>query len=184
MLNLIQVFQRIGLDRIKPAVKKPLADLKPACYYGCLLTRPPDVVKFDDPEQPSSMEAIMAVLGAKPVDWNYRTECCGAGMTMAKEETVLELSQRILADAQQHGANCLVTACPMCHVNLDMKQGDIEAALWRALRPARLLPDGRGGLGAGDQRGRIGDRPALCDVAPPSWRPATCRHRGPMPVHG
>ena len=126
VLNLIQVFQRIGLDRIKPAVKKPLADLKPACYYGCLLTRPPDVVKFDDPEQPSSMEAIMAVLGAKPVDWNYRTECCGAGMTMAKEETVLELSQRILADAQQHGANCLVTACPMCHVNLDMKQGDIE----------------------------------------------------------
>jgi heterodisulfide reductase subunit B len=72
------------------------------------------------------MEAIMVVLGAKPVDWNYRTECCGAGMTMAKEETVLELSQRILADAQQHGANCLVTACPMCHVNLDMKQGDIE----------------------------------------------------------
>ncbi|MGD0222537.1 MAG: CoB--CoM heterodisulfide reductase iron-sulfur subunit B family protein [Terriglobia bacterium] len=126
VLNLIQVFQRIGLDRIKPAVKKPLADLKPACYYGCLLTRPPDVVKFDDPEQPSSMEAIMAMLGAKPVDWNYRTECCGAGMTMAKEATVLELSQRILADAREHGANCLVTACPMCHVNLDMKQGDIE----------------------------------------------------------
>jgi len=126
VVNLIQVFQRIGLDRIKPAVKKPLADLKPACYYGCLLTRPPDVVKFDDPEQPSSMEAIAAVLGAKPVDWNYRTECCGAGMTMAKEKTVLELSQRILDDAQQHGANCLVTACPMCHVNLDMKQHDIE----------------------------------------------------------
>jgi heterodisulfide reductase subunit B2 len=126
VLNLIQVFQRIGLDRIKPAVKNPLADLKPACYYGCLLTRPPEVVKFDDPEQPSSLEAILAVLGAKPVDWNYRTECCGAGMTMAKEETVLDLSRRILADAQQHEANCLVTACPMCHVNLDMKQGDIE----------------------------------------------------------
>ena len=126
VLNLIQVFQRIGLERIKPAVKKPLTDLKPACYYGCLLTRPPDVVKFDDPEQPNSMEAIMAALGANPVDWNYRTECCGAGMTMAKETTVLQLSQRILADAREHGANCLVTACPMCHVNLDMKQGDIE----------------------------------------------------------
>jgi heterodisulfide reductase subunit B len=126
VLNLIQVFQRVGLDRIKPAVKKPLSDLKPACYYGCLLTRPPDVVKFDDPEQPSSMEEIVKVLGAKPVDWNSRTECCGAGMTMAKTETVLDLSRRILADAHQHGANCVVTACPMCHVNLDMKQRDIE----------------------------------------------------------
>jgi heterodisulfide reductase subunit B len=126
VLNLIQVFQHIGLDRIKSAVKKPLADLKPACYYGCLLTRPPAVVKFDDPEQPSSLEAIVTVLGAKPVDWNSRTECCGAGMTMANEETVLDLSHRILADAEQHGANCLVTACPMCHVNLDMKQRDIE----------------------------------------------------------
>jgi heterodisulfide reductase subunit B len=100
--------------------------LKPACYYGCLLTRPPEVVKFDDPEQPSSMEAIVTTLGAKPVEWNFRTECCGAGMTMAKEETVLDLSHRILADAQQRGANCLVTACPMCHVNLDMKQRAIE----------------------------------------------------------
>jgi heterodisulfide reductase subunit B len=126
VLNLIQVFQGIGLDRIKSAVTKPLAELKPACYYGCLLTRPPDVVKFDDPEQPSSLEAIATVLGAKPVDWNFRTECCGAGMTMAKEEAVLDLSHRILADAVQHGANCLVTACPMCHVNLDMKQRDIE----------------------------------------------------------
>ena len=126
VLNLIQVFQRVGIDRIKSAVKDPLKDLKSACYYGCLLTRPPAVVRFDDPEQPSSMEAIVTALGAKPVDWNFRTECCGAGMTMAKEEAVLDLSHRILADAQQHGANCMVTACPMCHVNLDMKQRDIE----------------------------------------------------------
>ena len=126
VLNLIQVFQSVGIERIKAAVKDPLKDLKAACYYGCLLTRPPAVVKFDDPEQPSSMEAIVTALGAKPIDWNFRTECCGAGMTMAKEEAVLDLSHRILADAQQHGANCLVTACPMCHVNLDMKQRDIE----------------------------------------------------------
>jgi len=126
VLNLIQVLERVGLERIKAGVQKPLTELKPACYYGCLLTRPPDVVKFDDSEQPSSFESILAALGAKPVDWNFRTECCGGGMTMAKEETVLDLSRRILADAQQHGANCLATACPMCHVNLDMKQRGIE----------------------------------------------------------
>jgi heterodisulfide reductase subunit B len=129
VLNLIQVFQRIGLDRLKGAVRAPLADLKPACYYGCLLVRPPAVTDFDDAEQPQSMEAILAALGAKPVEWSYKTECCGAGMTMAKTETVLELSGRILTNAVAHGANCLVVACPMCHVNLDMKQGDIAAFL-------------------------------------------------------
>jgi heterodisulfide reductase subunit B len=72
------------------------------------------------------METILEALGAKTVAWNYKTECCGAGMTMAHEDTVLQLSHRILEDAQQHGANCLVMACPMCHVNLDMKQRDIE----------------------------------------------------------
>ena len=129
VLNLIQVFQRLGLDKLKAAVKTPLSELKPACYYGCLLVRPPAVVDFDDAEQPQSMEAIATALGAKPVEWGAKTECCGAGMTMAKTETVLELSGKILANAVAHGANCLVVACPMCHVNLDMKQADAAAFL-------------------------------------------------------
>jgi heterodisulfide reductase subunit B len=129
VLNLIEVFQRIGPDKLKAAVRAPLKDLKPACYYGCLLVRPPAVVDFDDAEQPTSMETIVAALGAKPVEWSFKTECCGAGMTMSKTETVLELSGRILANAAAHGANCLVVACPMCHVNLDMKQGAIEELL-------------------------------------------------------
>ena len=124
--NLIQVFERIGIGKIKAAVKKPLEGMQAACYYGCLLTRPPGVVGFDDCEQPRSMETLIEALGAKTVAWNYRTECCGAGMTMANEETVLNLSHKILENAAAHGANCLVTACPMCHVNLDMKQADIE----------------------------------------------------------
>jgi heterodisulfide reductase subunit B len=128
VLNLIQVFERIGADALKAAVKKPLAQLKPACYYGCLLVRPPSVVRFDDAEQPQSMERILTALGAKPVEWNYKTECCGAGMTMAEPETVLRLSGAILANAAAHGANCLVVACPMCHVNLDMRQPAIEEA--------------------------------------------------------
>ena len=127
VLNLIQAFERVGLEAIKAAIKNPLKDLNVACYYGCLLTRPPETVEFDDCEQPESMDRIVAALGAKPVAWNYKTECCGAGMTMASEETVLELSHKILTDARQHGANCIVVACPMCHVNLDMKQAAIEA---------------------------------------------------------
>ncbi len=126
VVNLIQVFQKIGYDKVKEAAKAQLADYKPACYYGCLLTRPPEVLRFDDCEQPTSMETLLESLGAAPVDWNYKTECCGAGMTMCNEDTVLELSHKILTNAAQHGANCVVVACPMCHVNLDMKQADIE----------------------------------------------------------
>jgi heterodisulfide reductase subunit B len=126
VLNLIQVFQKIGLNRIKEAVKRPLEGLKAACYYGCLLTRPPETLRFDDCERPSSMEAVVAALGGATVEWNYKTECCGAGMTMANEDIVLELSHKILTNAAAHGANCVVVACPMCHVNLDMKQADIE----------------------------------------------------------
>jgi heterodisulfide reductase subunit B len=126
VLNLIQVFEKMGVDTIKSAVKRPLKELKAACYYGCLLVRPPAVTGFDDAEQPRTMEVVVAATGASTVDWNYRTECCGAGMTMASPETVLELSHRILGDAAAHGANCLAVACPMCHVNLDMKQAAIE----------------------------------------------------------
>jgi len=127
VLNLLQAFDRVGMETIKAAVKEPLKDLKVACYYGCLLTRPPEVVEFDDCEQPESMEKIVAALGATPVKWNYKTECCGAGMTLANEEAVLELSRMILADAAAHEAQCIAVACPMCHVNLDMKQSAVEA---------------------------------------------------------
>ena len=126
VINLIQVFERIGVETLKAAVKKPLEDLKPACYYGCLLTRPAKVVQFDDCERPRSMEAILEALGAAPVSWNYATECCGAGLTMANEATVLELANKILKNAAGSGANCIVVACPMCHVNLDMKQSAVE----------------------------------------------------------
>ena len=126
VLNFIQVVQKVGLKAICRQVVRPLGEFRPACYYGCLLTRPPRDVQFDDCEQPSSMETVLAALGAAPVDWNFKTECCGAGMTLADEETVLDLSHKILSDAAAHQASCIVVACPMCHVNLDMKQADIE----------------------------------------------------------
>jgi len=126
VVNLIEVLQEIGIELIQSAVTFPLADFKPACYYGCLLTRPSESMALDDCEQPSSMETLLSALGAQPVEWNYKTECCGGGMTMANEETVLDLSHKILANAAAHGANCVVVACPMCHVNLDMKQADID----------------------------------------------------------
>lgn len=129
IVNLIQIFQKVGTELIKAKAKRQLAEFKPACYYGCMLTRPRNIVQFDDPEHPTSMEALLTELGAQPVDWNYKTECCGAGMTMANDGTVIRLSHKILENAKAHGANCVVVACPMCHVNLDMKQSDIDHAM-------------------------------------------------------
>ncbi len=142
VLNVIQVFQRIGLDRLKERARQLLGEYRPACYYGCLLVRPPQTLRFDDCEHPTSMETILEALGASPVEWNYKTECCGAGMTMCNEQTVLELSHKILSKAAAHGANCIVTACPKCHVNLDMKQADVERRYGiRHRMPVYYLPD-------------------------------------------
>lgn len=142
VLNLIQVFQQVGYERIAAAAVRRLESLRPACYYGCLLTRPPKELQFDDCEHPRSMESLLTLLGAAPVEWNYKTECCGAGMTMANEEIVLDLAHRILSNAVSHGADCLVVACPMCHVNLDMKQADVARRYRTALKlPVYYLSD-------------------------------------------
>jgi heterodisulfide reductase subunit B len=124
--NLIQVFQAVGYDAIAEKTVGKLEAFKPACYYGCLLTRPPKTLKFDDPEDPTSMEELLTKLGAAPVDWNCKTLCCGAGLTLCDETAVAQQTQKILQDALDHGANCVVVACPMCQVNLDMRQADAK----------------------------------------------------------
>ncbi len=125
IVNLIQIFQKIGIEYLVENQIRKLDEFKPACYYGCLLTRPAKILHFDDPEDPTSMELILSAMGSSPVEWNYKTECCGAGMTLCNPETVVNLSCKIIENAQNHGANCIVTACPMCQMNLDMRQSDI-----------------------------------------------------------
>ncbi len=125
ILNLIELFQKIGSEKIKPAIKNNLEEIKAACYYGCLLVRPHDILKFDDPENPTSMEEIVLTTGAKPVEWNYKVECCGASHSIDHTEIVELLSKKIIDDAIKHDANVIIVACPMCHSNLDMRQKNI-----------------------------------------------------------
>jgi heterodisulfide reductase subunit B2 len=115
-----------GLDRLQAAVTKPLAGLKVACYYGCLLTRPPEVPELDDCESPSIMEDVLHAAGAETVAWSHRMECCGANFTLSRPGVVLKLSGDILASAKRAGADCLMVACPLCHGNLDIRQKEIE----------------------------------------------------------
>jgi len=125
--SLLSAIYAMGDDAIKSRVKKPLQGLKVACYYGCLLLRPAGVSPFDDPENPVSLDRIMADLGAEPVEWPYKNECCGASLSLSKPEIVVKLTRDILSMAKKAGANCLVTACPLCQGNLDMRQPDIAS---------------------------------------------------------
>ncbi len=106
----------------KMATKK-LEGLKPACYYGCLLTRfPIDVDVPDDVENPQGMETVCKALGAEPLDWSYKTDCCGASSSISDAEQSLLLMSRILKDAVDRGANCIVATCPLCQFNVDAYQ--------------------------------------------------------------
>jgi heterodisulfide reductase subunit B len=108
-------------------LKRPLTGLKVACYYGCLLVRPRDILDFDDEENPQIMDHLIEALGAQSIDWGFKTECCGASLPLTRKDIVLTLSHRILYQAKQLGADCLAVACPMCHSNLDTTQREIEA---------------------------------------------------------
>jgi heterodisulfide reductase subunit B len=119
-------YEDIGLEIIKSKVTHSLAGLKVACYYGCLLTRPKNITQFDSPEYPVSMDQIMETLGAKSMEFDYKTECCGASFSISNTEVVLNLSGQILEMAKECGAHAIVVACPLCQSNLDMRQPDIE----------------------------------------------------------
>lgn len=122
VMNILQLFMKTGLNKITELKVRDLSSLKAACYYGCLLVRPYEITKFDDPEHPESMEKILEAAGISSVEWNFGTECCGAAHSIARKDIVVDLSKRIIDDAIFNGANVIVVACPMCHTNLDMRQ--------------------------------------------------------------
>lgn len=99
---------------------------KVACYYGCLLVRPNKVLNYDRAEDPQTMDIVMTRLGATPVDYPYKTECCGAGFSISRTDIVSKLSGKIIEDAEHRGADAIIVACPMCHSNLDMRRPDIN----------------------------------------------------------
>jgi heterodisulfide reductase subunit B len=127
--HLLEILAKdFGLERLAGAVQKPLSGLKVACYYGCLLTRPPDVPQLDCVEAPTIMERVIGAVGAETVGWSHRMECCGANFTLSRPGVVLKLSGSILDSAKAAGADCLMVACPLCHGNLDIRQKEIEEA--------------------------------------------------------
>jgi len=118
------LYTDITPEVIGAKVTKPLKGLKVAPYYGCQLVRPDG---FDDPESPHSLDELVASLGADVVSWELKAHCCGSSLVMSEPEVALGLINKLLRNAQENGAQCLVTPCPLCQINLDAYQSQVNS---------------------------------------------------------
>jgi len=143
-----------------------LKGLKVACYYGCLLVRPPAVTGFDDAERPSSMEIAVRAAGAEPVDWHMKLECCGGGFSLSRTASVIRLGRAIIDDARAAGAQTIAVACPMCHSNLDFRQRAMAKAAAHADGMPILFLTQIVGLGLGLPSESLGLDRHFVDTAP------------------
>lgn len=115
---------KVGFDKLASMVKNPLKDRKIAAYYGCMLLRPSNVMAFDDPENPTILEDFIKAIGATPVVYPFRNECCGGYVTMEDKSIARKNVAKIMDSARKEGAQQIITACPLCMYNLDANAGE------------------------------------------------------------
>jgi len=128
--SVLQVLlEDIGPKAVAEKVTIELPDLKVAPYYGCIINRPPEIMEFDDPENPLAMDKLMGAVGVNVCDFAFKVECCGAAFGVAKRKMVNELSSKVLTMALDAGANCLVVTCQLCQQNLDLRQDQINSTM-------------------------------------------------------
>lgn len=127
--HLIEVLlEDVGLKALGNAFSRSLNGLKVAAYYGCLLVRPREITNFDDPENPQSIDKLITCMGGESLDWPHKVECCGNSLSLTtRSDLVVNFSDSIIGMAQAAGAECIAVACPLCQVNLDLRQEDIQA---------------------------------------------------------
>ncbi|HSO13698.1 MAG TPA: CoB--CoM heterodisulfide reductase iron-sulfur subunit B family protein [Anaerolineales bacterium] len=116
----------VGLETIRNKVVRPLTGLRVAPYMGCMLPRPDYKHRWTDHEHPTELDDLLRVLGVEVIDYPLTTECCGGHMTQIGPETAFELIRRLVDDADDRGAHLMATVCPMCQMNLDAYQGEMN----------------------------------------------------------
>ena len=127
VLNLLEFIVTSGLsEKIGALKKRPLHGLKVVCYYGCLLVRPPKLTGAKNYENPEEMDQLMALVGAEPIPWPYKTDCCGGSLVIARTDIVRRLTQKLFDRALEAGAEAIVAVCPLCQSNLDSRQEEIS----------------------------------------------------------
>lgn len=114
------------VDLIASKLEKTLGGMKIACYYGCTQVRPADVTRFENPENPLAMERLLDACGAECIDWAFKTECCGASNHVVSPKAGRKAVERILRNAKANGAEAIVTSCPLCWLNVDMREAQIN----------------------------------------------------------
>lgn len=120
------VYNDVGVEAIKEKVVKPLTGLRVAPYYGCMVVRPDHDNRFGNPEYPTALDKILRALGAEVIDFPLKTHCCGGHMTQISPTVAYEMIRRLVSGADQYRADMMVTLCPMCQLNLDAYQGDMN----------------------------------------------------------
>jgi succinate dehydrogenase / fumarate reductase cytochrome b subunit len=114
-----------GLDRLKSVLKKPLTGLKAGPFYGCYILRPESLLGFDEhPDRDEYLEYVIDAVGATVITYDGQDKCCGFPIMTINKENSLTMAAHHLSEAQEGGADCLVTPCPLCHLNLDAQQPD------------------------------------------------------------
>jgi len=125
VLNFLDIFGDEEVrEAVKSAIRRRFTNLKAACYYGCLNIRPAEVTGAGNRENPNTMDEIAALTGAETIDWGFKTECCGAAHQNDAAYEARPLAGRILENARACGADVILTACPMCQLNLEMRQSE------------------------------------------------------------
>ena len=123
------IHEDVDREFFKNRVRRPLAGIKVVPYYGCLMSRPKPLMQFGDPENPMAMDDLLAAAGAEIIPFPLKTDCCGASMGIPLNEAVTRLSGKVIDLAASLGADVIAVACPLCQMNLDMRQSQIEKAL-------------------------------------------------------
>jgi len=128
-VSVLQVLtEDVGVPAIAAAVTAPLTGLRVVPYYGCIMNRPPGLMAFDDPENPTALDRLLTACGATVLDYPFKTECCGAAFGMPRLDIMQRLSARLLGMAASCGADAIVVACPLCQMNLDLRRAQVNAS--------------------------------------------------------
>jgi heterodisulfide reductase subunit B len=155
-----------SINELSSAKTRTPPTMRVACYYGCLLVRPPDVMDFDECEYPMSMDNVLRAVGYETIDWSAKTDCCGASLTLSETDVVLDLTHEILEEAKALRADAIAVACSICHLNLDSRQSEVEAKFGTQYRMPVFYFTQLVGLALGIEPKKLGIQRHLVDPMP------------------
>jgi heterodisulfide reductase subunit B len=190
------IINDIGLETVKSKVVKPLQGLRVAPYLGCMVPRPDYAHRWSDHEHPTELDRLLKALGAEVIDFPLKTHCCGGHMPQIGPSTAFELLRRLIHSAAQYNADLMVTVCPMCQMNLDAYQSEMNRYFHTSYHMPIVFFTQVMGLAFGKEPAKVGFGKELVDTRPalarigvelpaeePKGRPKKAKKTGlPMPI--